>query len=72
MIPSCIKLDAEQLEKFEAWINSKEIRDRRHGVEDTDCCMTSCFTFHVIASGIGDLVRVTGLGRVLDLTSPNL
>lgn len=68
MIPSCLKLQDKQSEKFERFLNfvTSKIGEEEDLIED--CCMASPFTFEMYATGIGDIITVRGLGYFCDLS----
>src|ERR1017187_1411098 len=68
MTPNCIKLGQNQLDKldkFKKFVIEK-IGEKSYNRSDT--CGTSHFTFHVLGSGIGDSIWVTGFGYKCGLT----
>ena len=71
MVPSSIKLESKQFQKFKRFREfvvknvPEEIQTKAF---EEDCCPTSPYSWHVHASGLGDVIYVNAFGHVCNLT----
>jgi hypothetical protein len=63
MIPSCLKLREDQIEKVRKWRNLLKKYD---DYDDVSCA--SDVTFHIYATGLGDVIVAECQGQKCNLT----